>query len=89
MYSMLKGHRHLPIFNYRQICYPKIGQSYFILVICIYVFLTPQRVKGHVEFYLMGMSSQKDSKEALWWVCLVCVWQIPGILKERRLSIKI
>lgn len=47
------------------------------------------RVKGHVEFYLMGMSSQKDSKEALWWVCLVCVWQIPEILKERRLSIKI
>ena len=37
----------------------------------------------------MGMSSQKDSKEALWWVCLICAWQAPGVLKERRVCMKI
>lgn len=33
----------------------------------------------------MGMRSQKASKEALWWVCLTCAWQVPGIqLRGRR-----
>lgn len=31
------------------------------------------------------MSSQKDSKEALWWVYLTCAWQAPGVqLRGRR-----
>jgi hypothetical protein len=47
------------------------------------------RAKGYAGFYLMGMRSQKASKEALWWVCLTCAWQVPGILKERRVCIKI